>query len=158
MPKKDEVIYTDGVCIKNPGPGGYGVVLLCEGKRKELSQEYQLTTNNRMEIMAALAGLEALKYPCNVTIYTDSQYLADTVMKGWAKRWQAEGWMKSKKHPALNVDLWKKMLALCELHSVSFIWVKGHAGLEENERCDRLSVAAAKIKLNMLMRYISTRK
>jgi ribonuclease HI len=143
-PPTDVIIYTDGACIGNPGPGGYGVVLLCEGRRKELAAGYRLTTNNRMEIMAAIAGLQVLKYPCKVTVYTDSQYLADTIMKGWAIRWRANGWKRNKKEYAVNVDLWKELLRLCELHTVAFAWVKGHAGDTENERCDRLSVGAAK--------------
>jgi len=136
-------MYTDGGCIGNPGPGGYGVVLLYGDKRRELSAGYRRTTNNRMEIMAAIAGLETLRYPCSVTIYTDSQYLANSIMLGWAKRWRANGWKRNKTDTATNADLWARLLALCEMHDVQFKWLRGHAGDTENERCDRLSVAAS---------------
>ncbi|AEF94692.1 Ribonuclease H [Desulfotomaculum nigrificans CO-1-SRB] len=141
---KDVVIYTDGACSGNPGPGGYGVVLLYQGHRKELSGGFRDTTNNRMEILAAIVGLEALKESCNVTVYTDSQYLYNAIEKGWAKKWRANGWMRNKKEPALNPDLWDRLLKLMERHNVKFVWVKGHAGHPENERCDQLAVAAAK--------------
>jgi ribonuclease HI len=140
---KHVTIYTDGACIDNPGPGGYGVVLLHKGARKELSGGFRRTTNNRMEIMAALAGLQALKYPCTVTLYSDSQYLVNTMMKGWAQRWRARGWMRTPKEKARNHDLWAQMLDVCAQHRVTFTWVRGHAGNVENERCDVLSVAAA---------------
>jgi ribonuclease HI len=136
-------IYTDGACLGNPGPGGYGVVLLDGQQRQELAVGYRLTTNNRMEMMAAIAGLEALAVPSSVTLYSDSQYLVDAVMKGWAKRWRANGWKRNAKDKAKNPDLWAKILGLCEQHQVTFIWVRGHAGNVENERCDRLAVAAA---------------
>jgi ribonuclease HI len=145
-PLKQVTLYTDGGCIKNPGPGGYGVVLLYCEKRRELSGGFRRTTNNRMEIMAAIAGLEALRYRCAVTIYTDSQYLANAIMKGWAKRWRANGWMRNSEEPALNPDLWARLLDLCDQHSVRFQWLKGHAGDAENERCDRLSSQAARGK------------
>jgi ribonuclease HI len=137
-------IYTDGGCSPNPGPGGYGIVLLCEGRRKEISGGYRLTTNNRMEITAAIVALETLKRKCEVTIYTDSQYLANSISLGWAKKWRANGWRRNKNEPAINPDLWETLLTLCEQHEVTFVWVKGHAGTPENERCDQLSVAAAK--------------
>lgn len=140
---KHVTMYTDGGCIGNPGPGGYGVVLLYGDKRRELSAGYRRTTNNRMEIMAAIAGLETLRYPCSVTIYTDSQYLANSIMLGWAKRWRANGWKRNKTDTATNADLWARLLALCEMHDVQFKWLRGHAGDTENERCDRLSVAAS---------------
>ena len=143
---KKVIIYTDGGCIGNPGPGGYGVVLLHDERRKELSGGFRHTTNNRMEIMAAIVGLRALKTKCAVTIYTDSRYLADAVMKGWAERWRAKGWMRNKKEKALNPDLWEQILDLCARHEVEFIWVKGHAGNRENERCDELSMQAAERK------------
>jgi ribonuclease HI len=143
---KEVTIYTDGACLGNPGPGGYGVVLLFGDKRKELSSGYRKTTNNRMEIMAAIAGLAELKYPCKVKIYTDSQYLRNSIMEGWAKRWRANGWMRNKKEKAVNPDLWERLLNLCNRHEVTFEWVRGHAGDVENERCDVLSVAAAKGK------------
>ena len=143
--KKKVTIYTDGACIGNPGPGGYGAVLLYNDHRKELSGGYRKTTNNRMEIMAAIVGLKALKSPCDVTLYSDSQYLVNTMMKGWAKKWRSFGWMRNKnKDPAINPDLWEEMLELCEKHDVEFKWVRGHSGNKENERCDFLSVQAAK--------------
>jgi len=142
---KSVVIWTDGACTGNPGPGGYGVVLLHGEKRREMSAGFRRTTNNRMEIMAVIAGLEALKYRCAVTVYTDSQYVANSIMLGWAKSWRAKGWIRDKK-PVPNADLWEKMLDLCAKHQVTFEWVKGHAGTVENERCDQLSVAAAHAK------------
>ena len=141
---KNVTIFTDGACTGNPGPGGYGAILEHGEKRKELSGGYRLTTNNRMELMAAIAALEALRYPCVVTLYTDSQYLLNGIQKGWAKKWRANGWRLASKGPAVNIDLWERLLALCETHKVTLSWVKGHAGHDENERCDRLSVAAAK--------------
>jgi ribonuclease HI len=137
------IIYTDGACTGNPGPGGYGVVLLCAGKRRELAAGFRLTTNNRMEIMAAIAGLRALKYPCTVTLFTDSRYLADAITKGWARKWRANGWQRSDGQPALNSDLWQQLLELLEGQRVTFVWVRGHDGTIENERCDQLAVAAA---------------
>ena len=145
MPE-DIIIYTDGACLGNPGPGGYGVVVKSGGKREELSAGYRHTTNNRMEIMAAIAGLAELKGPCKVTVYTDSQYLRNSIMEGWAARWRANGWMRNKKEGAVNPDLWERLLNLCARHNVTFEWVRGHAGDVENERCDRLSVEAAKGK------------
>lgn len=136
-------IYTDGACSGNPGKGGYGIILVYNEHRKELSGGYRLTTNNRMEMMAAIIGLEALKMPCEVSLYTDSRYLVDAITKGWAKKWQANGWQRNKKETAKNPDLWQKLLTLCEEHEVKFIWVKGHAGHPENEQCDRLAVTAA---------------
>jgi ribonuclease HI len=143
---KPVTIYTDGACLGNPGPGGYGAVLIYGEKRRELSVGYRLTTNNRMEIMAVIAGLELLRYPCAVTVYTDSQYVANSIMKGWARKWRNNGWMRNAKERAVNIDLWGKMLDLCEVHQIAFRWVRGHAGDTENERCDALSVAAAKGK------------
>ena len=133
------VIYTDGAARGNPGPGGYGVVLLSGSHRKELSQGYKLTTNNRMELMGAIVGLEALKVgPCNVTIFTDSKYVADSVAKGWVFNWVKINF-KGKK----NSDLWKRFLKVYASHHVKFIWVKGHASIPENERCDQLAVEAS---------------
>jgi ribonuclease HI len=140
---KNVTIYTDGGCLGNPGPGGYGVVLIHGTRRKELSGGFRLTTNNRMELTAAIAGLKALKRRCAVTLYTDSQYLANTVMKGWARRWQANGWKRNKSDKALNPDLWQELLDLCDRHEVIFIWIRAHAGTPENERCDTLSREAA---------------
>jgi len=141
---KDVTVYTDGACSGNPGPGGYGVVLLYQGHRKELSAGFKDTTNNRMEILAAIVGLESLKESCRVTLYTDSQYVVNAIEKGWAKKWRANGWMRNKKEPALNADLWDKLLKLCEKHQVKFVWVRGHAGNPENERCDQLAVEASR--------------
>ena len=139
----DVRIYTDGACIRNPGPGGYGVVLIYDEHRKELSGGFRRTTNNRMEIMAAIVGLKALKKRCCVTIYSDSRYLVNAMTKGWARRWQANGWKRYQDEPALNADLWEQMLELCSRHDTNFVWVRGHAGHAENERCDRLAVLAA---------------
>jgi ribonuclease HI len=139
----DVTIYTDGGCIDNPGPGGYGAVLIYQGHRKELSAGYRRTTNNRMEIMAAIAGLEALKHRCRVTIYSDSQYLVNAIEQGWARRWQEKGWWRNRQEKALNPDLWEQLLALCEKHEVHFRWIRGHAGTAENERCDELAREAA---------------
>ncbi|PHJ37315.1 ribonuclease H [Desulforamulus profundi] len=141
---KNVTIYTDGACSGNPGPGGYGVVMLYKDHRKEMSAGFRDTTNNRMEILAAIVGLESLQERCNVTIYTDSQYLINAIEKGWAKKWRANGWMRNKKEPALNADLWERLLKLCERHNVKFVWVRGHSGNPENERCDRLAVEASK--------------
>jgi len=141
---KQVKIYTDGACSHNPGPGGYGVVLLWDSHRKELSGGYRKTTNNRMELLAAIAGLEALKEPCRVRLYSDSQYLVNAVALGWARSWQAKGWKRSNKEKALNPDLWERLLELCEIHTVEFEWVRGHAGHPENERCDELATAAAR--------------
>ncbi|MEW5953125.1 MAG: ribonuclease HI [Bacillota bacterium] len=143
-PLKEVTIYTDGACSGNPGPGGYGVVLLYRGHRKEFSAGFRDTTNNRMEILAAIIGLESLKEKCKVTLYTDSQYVVNSIEKGWAKKWRANGWMRNKKEPALNADLWARMLKICEVHAVKFVWIRGHAGNPENERCDQLAVDAAK--------------
>ena len=148
---KEVTIYTDGACSGNPGPGGYGVVMIYKDQRKELAAGFQNTTNNRMELLGAIAGLEHLKESCSVTLYTDSQYLVNAVEKGWAKKWRANGWMRNKKEPALNSDLWERILQLLDHHRVKFIWVKGHAGNPENERCDRLAVEAAKPSLGYSM-------
>ena len=133
------VIYTDGGCLNNPGPGGYGVVINNGKKTKELSGGYRLTTNNRMELMACIVGLGSLNKRSSVTLFSDSKYVVDGITKGWAKRWQANGWMRTKKEKAINPDLWEKLLVLCGKHDVQFKWVKGHAGNEGNERCDQLA-------------------
>jgi ribonuclease HI len=138
-------IYTDGACLGNPGPGGYGVVLLYGDRRKELSGGYRLTTNNRMELTAAIKGLAALKRPCEVELFSDSEYVVNAVEKGWARRWRANGWYRSNKQLAENRDLWEELLRLCERHRVRFKWIKGHAGHAENERCDRLAFQAAQL-------------
>ena len=141
---KTVTMYTDGGCEPNPGSGGYGVVLISGSARKELSGGFCRTTNNRMELYAAIAGLEALRFPCDVTLYSDSRYLVDAMTEGWVFKWKANGWRRNKKEKALNVDLWKKLLALCEQHEVRFEWVKGHAGHNDNERCDELAMTALK--------------
>ena len=144
MASRDEVvIHTDGSCLGNPGPGGYGVVLGYRGREKELSGGFRRTTNNRMELMAVIMGLEALKERCRVSLYSDSRYVVDAVGKGWAKRWQANGWMRNKREPAINPDLWERLLAALERHEVEFRWVRGHAGNAGNTRADRLAVTAA---------------
>jgi ribonuclease HI len=135
-------IYTDGGCDPNPGPGGYGVVLLHPKKRAEASGGFRSTTNNRMEICAAIKGLEILKPPCKVTLYSDSKYLVDAMTKGWALAWKKKNWWRTDKERRLNFDLWERLLVLCETHQVEFRWVRGHAGNRENERCDELSRAA----------------
>jgi len=139
---RNVTIYTDGACSGNPGPGGYGAVLLHKSHRKELSGGDPATTNNRMEMLAAIIALEALKETCEVALYSDSKYLVDAIQKGWAVRWQQNNWMRNKKDPALNPDLWERLLLLLEKHKVNFHWVKGHAGNVENERCDELARAA----------------
>ena len=135
-------IYTDGGCEPNPGSGGYGVVLVHPKKRIEISGGFRSTTNNRMEIYAAIKGLESLKQPCKVTLYSDSQYVVDAMMKGWAVKWRKNDWWKGNKERARNIDLWERLLSLCQAHQVEFRWVRGHAGNMENECCDRLSMAA----------------
>jgi len=139
----DVIIYTDGACSGNPGPGGYGAVLLTAGKRLELSQGYTNTTNNRMELLGVISALEQLKRPCKVILYSDSQYVVDAVTKRWVHGWQRKGWRKADNKPALNVDLWQRLLPLLDLHQVEFKWVRGHNNNVENERCDVLAVAAA---------------
>lgn len=141
MTKKKVAIFTDGACSGNPGPGGWGAVLRYGSIEKELSGGARETTNNRMELSAVIAALEALKEPCDVTLCSDSKYVIDAVTKGWAEKWRANNWIKPDKKPALNQDLWEKLLCLLDRHSVSFVWIKGHAGHPENERCDKLAVA-----------------
>lgn len=133
-------IYTDGACSGNPGPGGWGAVLVYNGKEKELSGSEKNTTNNRMELTAVIMALNALNQPCEVKLTTDSKYVCDAVNKGWVYSWKKNGWRKSDKKPALNVDLWEELLSLLEKHEVQFIWVKGHNGHKYNEICDTLAV------------------
>ena len=140
---KKITIYTDGACRGNPGKGGWGVVLMYNGNLKELSGGEAETTNNKMELTAAIEGLRALKEPCEVELYSDSKYLTDAVNKGWVYSWKSKGWKKSDGKPALNVDLWEQLLELMEIHKVSYIWVKGHNGMPYNERCDQLATAFA---------------
>jgi ribonuclease HI len=141
---KHVIIYTDGACTGNPGPGGYGVILKYGTHRKELSAGYRKTTNNRMELMAVIAGLQALKDRCQVTLYSDSQYLVESLSQGWAKKWQENGWKRNKKKKAKNPDLWEILLHLFEQHEIDIKWVRGHAGEEENERADFLATNAIK--------------
>jgi ribonuclease HI len=138
------VIYTDGGCSGNPGPGGYAAVILQGDERKELSAGFRRTTNNRMEILACIAGLESLPPGSDVLVISDSKYTIDAMTKGWAKKWRAKNWMRTPTESAKNPDLWKRMLEICDERKVTFRWVKGHAGTEENERCDELAVAASK--------------
>ncbi|MBR6695387.1 MAG: ribonuclease HI [Oscillospiraceae bacterium] len=138
--KKRVEIFTDGACSGNPGPGGYGAILKYGEHIKELSGGEEQTTNNRMELTAVITALEALKEPCLVILTTDSKYVVDGLEKGWAKSWRENGWKKKDKKPALNPDLWGRLLDLLEVHEVKFNWVKGHAGHPENERCDELAV------------------
>ncbi len=138
---KQVELFTDGACSGNPGPGGWGAILRFNGVEKELSGGEANTTNNRMELTAAIEGLVALKEPCRVTLCSDSKYLCDGITKGWAKSWKRNGWRKADKKPALNADLWEKILTLIDIHEVTIVWVKGHAGHPENERCDSLAVA-----------------
>jgi ribonuclease HI len=140
---KRVTLYTDGACSGNPGPGGYGAILEYGKHSRELSAGFRNTTNNRMEMMAVIAGLSALKKPCEVTVVSDSRYVVDAIEKGWARRWQANRWMRNKEEKALNVDLWRRLLKLVEKHRVSFTWIRGHNDQPQNERCDRLAVAAA---------------
>lgn len=133
-------IYTDGACSGNPGPGGWGTILVFNGIEKELSGGDPKTTNNRMELSGAIAGLSALKEPCEVSLTSDSKYLVDAINLGWAVKWKNNKWIKPDRKPALNSDLWEKLLDLLEIHKTEFIWVKGHNGHPYNERCDELAV------------------
>ncbi len=140
MSLKTVYLYTDGACSGNPGPGGWGALLRFGEKEKSLSGGESDTTNNRMELTAVIKGLEALNQPCYVHLYTDSKYVADGIGKGWAASWQKNGWRKADKKPALNPDLWEKLLSLCEVHTLDIHWLKGHAGHPENELCDKMAV------------------
>jgi ribonuclease HI len=142
--KKDVVIYTDGACSGNPGPGGWAAILVYHGSERELSGGERQTTNNRMELSAVIKALEALKEPCEVTLYSDSAYVCDAVKKGWALSWRSKGWVKADKTPAKNQDLWEKLLNLLDTHKVAFMWVRGHADNEYNNRCDEMAVAERK--------------
>lgn len=140
---KQVEIFTDGACQGNPGPGGWGAILRFGAHEKEISGGDSDTTNNRMELSGVIEALKMLKEPCKVDLYSDSQYVCNALSKGWAKKWRANGWMRNKKEPALNPELWAELLKLTEIHQVTVHWIKGHAGHPENERCDRLAVAAA---------------
>jgi len=141
-PLPEVEIYTDGACDPNPGPGGYGAVLLHPKKRLEISGGFRRTTNNRMEILAAIKGLELLKKPCKVRLYSDSQYLVNAMRDGWVEAWQKRDWWRTNQERAVNVDLWQRLLELSQIHQLEFVWVRGHAGNTENERCDQLSHTA----------------
>jgi len=142
-PSRKTIIYTDGGCKSNPGPGGYGAVVLDGTSRRELAQGFRLTTNNRMELMSCIAALQSLTERTAVVLHSDSRYVVNGIEKGWAKKWRAKGWMRTKEEAALNADLWSALLELCDRHQVQFLWVRGHAGTRENERCDRLATQAA---------------
>ena len=141
---KTVTLYTDGACSGNPGPGGWGAILEYMGTEKELSGGEESTTNNRMELTAVIAGLSALKEPCIVELYSDSKYVIDGLSKGWAASWQKNNWKKADKKPALNPDLWEKLLELATIHSLNYHWVKGHAENEKNNRCDKMAVEESK--------------
>lgn len=141
--KPDVIIYADGACEGNPGRGGYGAVLLWDKTRKEISGGFARTTNNRMELRAIIEALSLLNKPCRVKVYSDSKYVVDAMREGWVHSWRKKGWRNAQGKPTPNVDLWKRLLELCETHEVEFFWVKGHSGIEENERCDALAVAAS---------------
>ncbi len=133
-------IFTDGACSGNPGPGGYGIILRYGGHTKEISGGEKKTTNNRMELTAVIEALKALKEPCRVTLTTDSQYVVNSITKGWVYNWQKKNWMKTKTEPVPNTELWQQLLPLIKKHDVDFVWVRGHNGHPENERCDQLAV------------------
>ena len=139
---KQVSLFTDGSCLGNPGPGGYGAILIYKQHQKELSQGYRLTTNNRMELMAAIAGLQSLQEPCIVQLTTDSQYVKQGITQ-WIQNWKRRGWLTASKEPVKNVDLWKLLDAQVQRHQVHWHWVKGHSGHDENERCDILARAQA---------------
>ena len=141
---KTVTLYTDGACSGNPGPGGWGAILEYMGHEKEMSGGEDNTTNNRMELTAVIRGLMALKEPCIVELYSDSKYVIDGLSKGWAAGWQKKGWIKSDKKPALNPDLWEKLLELTSTHQMHYHWVKGHAENPKNNRCDEMAVAESK--------------
>ena len=136
-------IYTDGACRGNPGAGGWGAILEYNGRRREMSGGEPETTNNRMELSAVIEAFSALKEPCEINLYSDSKYVIDGLSKGWAKSWKEKGWKKADKSPALNPELWDKLLSLCEIHKINYHWIKGHDGHPENERCDTLATTEA---------------
>ena len=140
---KQVEIYTDGACSGNPGPGGYGIILTYKRNKKELSGGFIRTTNNRMELLAAIVALDALTEPCEVTLYSDSRYLVDSVTKNWLQSWKRRNWIKADKSPVKNVDLWERYLAAQSRHKITMVWVKGHAENEFNNRCDELARSAA---------------
>ncbi len=139
---KNVVMYTDGACSGNPGRGGYGIVLMYKEHKKEIKKGFNLTTNNRMELMAVVDGLATLKTPCDVDVYSDSKYVVDAINKGWLNNWVNKNWVRGKNNPVSNVDLWQKLLPLLSTHNVKFNWVKGHNDNLYNERCDELARTA----------------
>jgi len=138
---KQVTIYSDGACSGNPGPGGYGTVLVYNGIEKELSEGFESTTNNRMELLGCIKGLECLKEPCTVTVISDSKYLCDAINQGWLESWKTRGWKKADKKPVLNQELWERLDKMLSVHTVTFEWIKGHNGHKYNERCDTLAVS-----------------
>ena len=158
MPSGTIVVYTDGGCRGNPGPGGYGAIIIEGKKRTEFAEGFRLTTNNRMELMACIVALTALKTPADVVLHTDSSYVVNGIEKGWARKWRANDWMRTMKDPAENADLWARLLALCDRHRVRFVWVRGHAGNPGNERCDELATTAADgVNLQEDLAYVTGR-
>lgn len=143
LDKGHVVLYTDGGCLNNPGPGGYGAVLIRGEQRRELSAGFRRTTNNRMELTACIEGLKAIKKPAKVILFSDSQYVVNGITKGWARRWKQKGWMRRVDQLAENYDLWDQLLEQCDIHDVTFSWVRGHTGNEGNERCDQLAGQAS---------------
>ena len=139
---KTVTIFTDGACSGNPGPGGFGAVIIYGEKRCEISDGFKLTTNNRMEILAVIEALKVLRQPCIVNLYSDSKYVVDAIQKGWLQKWQKNNWLRGKSQPVSNIDLWQNLLPLLQIHNVNFIWVKGHNDNQENERCDALARSA----------------
>jgi ribonuclease HI len=146
MANNEVIIYTDGGCINNPGPGGYGAVIISNGQIKEISGGFRLTTNNRMELTGAIEALKFLKEPGPVSLFSDSRYMVDSINLGWANNWRKNGWRKADRRKAENIDLWRVLLELCEAFTIRFTWVEGHSGNRWNERCDRLAMKAAKQK------------
>ena len=138
---KEVSIWTDGACSGNPGPGGWGAILEYAGRRKELSGGERATTNNRMELLAAISALQCLKVPCSVTLYSDSQYMVNAMTKGWIQSWQKKGWKKADGQPVKNPELFQELVRLCGIHRVKFVWVRGHAENANNNRCDEMAVA-----------------
>jgi ribonuclease HI len=143
LSRKPVTVFTDGACLGNPGPGGYAAILEHPPHRKEIVGGFRRTTNNRMELMAAIKALEALKQPCEVDLFSDSAYLVNSISKGWARRWKANGWRRSPGGVVPNWDLWQQLLALADVHTIRMQWVRGHDGHVENEQCDKLATAAA---------------
>ena len=137
---KEVTIYTDGACSGNPGPGGYCAIMVYQGRERVVSGGEKETTNNRMELLAVITALEALKESCRVLVVSDSKYVVDAIEKGWLASWQAKGWKKADRKPVLNVELWQRLLPLLSQHEVSFNWIRGHAGHPYNERCDAVAV------------------